>query len=310
MIRIGGLGDLLVALPSMAGLRRILPEKRLVLVCRGAYGGLLLDSGVADGVLPLESGAAAFLFGASAGQGPVPAEAYSLAVGWAQTSSRSGLESVLRGMGIPSVLISAPDPFSSIPIQRRFFDDTVAALARRGGSLPDFDECARLVSVKGGMAEARARSLRGIPPGGKIAVIHPGSGGAAKIWPFERFLEISRRLQVLGIPGVFITGEAEERPEISGRLERVSLPPGWAWLRMPPLLAVAGLLAEAPLYVGNDSGITHLAAACGARVTALFLEMNIPAWKPYGRSRVLTAKKLTDLDTESVWAAVLAEKGT
>ena len=155
------------------------------------------------------------------------------------------------------------------------------------------------------MAAARARLGNGIPGDGTLAVIHPGSGGTAKVWPFERFLEITRRLQRAGVPGAFITGEAEECAAVSGRLEREALPSGWTWIRRPPILAVAGLLAEASLYIGNDSGITHLAAACGTSVTALFLEKNVPAWEPYGRSVVLAARALSDLDTETVWAALL-----
>jgi len=156
------------------------------------------------------------------------------------------------------------------------------------------------------MTAARALLGNALPGGGRFAIIHPGSGGAAKLWPFDNFLEIARRLWGAGVPGVFITGEAEECPAISGRLEREALPSGWTWERKPPLLGVSGLLTEAPLYLGNDSGITHLAAACGARVTALFLEMNIPAWEPFGRSRVVSARALSELDVETVWASLRA----
>ncbi len=308
MIRLGGLGDLLVALPSMACLRRTLPGRRLVLLCRGEYSGLFLESRVADEVVPLEGREASFLFGTAGTPPPVWARECSLAMGWTQQPS-PGIEASLRASGIPAVLITAPDPPHTIPLSRRFFAETLAAFPGPEGSLPDFDACSRLQTGRGGAAEARARFGDDIPGDGGFAVIHPGSGGAAKLWPLERFLEVSRRLRGAGIRGVFITGDAEECPAIAGRLEREALPAGWIWARKPPLLAVAGLLAEARLYLGNDSGITHLAAACGARVTALFLEKNIPAWAPYGRSVVLAAKALADLETEAVWAALLGQGG-
>ncbi len=154
------------------------------------------------------------------------------------------------------------------------------------------------------MTAARVRLRTDLPAGGRFAVVHPGSGGRAKLWPLGNFLEMALRLANAGIPGVFVTGDAEERPAIAGRLETTALPQGWTWARRPPLLGLAGLLAEAPLYLGNDSGITHLAAACGARVTALFLEENVAAWEPYGRTRVLAARSIADLDADDVWEAL------
>jgi heptosyltransferase-3 len=308
LIRLGGLGDLLVSLPSMAYLRRAMPGCRFALLCRGEYGGLILDAGVTDGIVPVEGREASALF-ADAGvpsSGPWPG--LSLAVGWMQKPRPPEIEGALRSWGVRTVLFAAPNPPHSVSLSRVFFADTGSGFPLPDGIVPDFDECSRLRTKRGGMTAARAGLRTDLPGGGRFAVIHPGSGGKAKLWPFGHFLEIARRLADAGIPGVFVTGEAEERPEIAGRLEAGALPRGWTWVRRPPLLGLAGLLAEAPLYLGNDSGITHLAAACGARVTALFLEENIPAWEPYGRTRVLAARAVSELDAEVVWGA-LRERG-
>ena len=309
MIRLGGLGDLLVALPSMACLRRTVRGCRFVLLCKGEYGGLFLDSGIADEVIPLESREATWFFGDTSAPPSRPARDFSLAVGWMQKPSSSGIEGTLRSRGVRTVLFYSPDPPSSNPLSRHFFMDTLAAFPGPGRAAPDFGDCSRLRSEKGWTAEARALLEKDISFGERFAVLHPGSGGAEKIWPLDNFLEIARRLREAGIHGVFVTGEAEECPAIAGRLEQKTLPPGWTWARRPPLLGLAGLLAEAPLYLGNDSGITHLAAACGARVTALFLEKNIPTWEPYGRSRVLTASVVSELDPETVWTVLRGRGG-
>lgn len=309
MIRLGGLGDLLVVLPSMACLRRALPGSRLELLCRGEYGGLFLDAGIADRIIPLEGREASSLFGKAGESATAPARDFSRAVGWMQKPSPSAIEASLRFLGIPAVFFRPPEPPSSGPFSRHFFAETVAAFSDPDGAVPDFGECSRLRSKRGGMTAARALLGNVISGGGRFAVIHPGSGGAAKLWPFDNFLEIAYRLRGVGIPGVFITGEAEECPAIAGRLERESLPSGWTWERKPPLLGVAGLLAEAPLYLGNDSGITHLAAACGARVTALFQERNIPAWEPFGRTLVIPARDLSGLEVDAVWASLRANGG-
>ena len=308
MIRLGGLGDLLVALPSMAYLRRAMPGRRFSLLCRGEYGGLILDAGITDGIVPVEGREASVLF-ADAGVPPSdPGLGVSLAVGWMQKPPPPEMEGALRSRGTRTVLFAAPDPPHSVSLSRRFFADTGSEFPLPAGTVPDFDECSRLRSKKGEMTAARAGLRTDLPGGGRFAVVHPGSGGRTKLWPFGNFLEIALRLADTGIPGVFVTGEAEEHPAIAGRLEGGGLPHGWTWVRKPPLLGLAGLLAEGPLYLGNDSGITHLAAACGARVTALFLEENIPAWEPYGRTSVLAALSLSDLDAEAVWRA-LRERG-
>jgi ADP-heptose:LPS heptosyltransferase len=308
LIRLGGLGDLLVALPSMTYVRRTMPGRRFALLCRGEYGGLFLDAGITDGIVPVEGREASALF-ADAGFPPSgPRPELSLAVGWMQKPPPPEMEGELKSRGARTVLFTAPTPPHSVSISRRFFAVTESGFPLPDGIVPDFDECSRLRSKKGGMTAARAGLRTDLPSGGRFAVVHPGSGGRAKLWPFVNFLEIARRLADAGIPGVFVTGEAEERPAIAGRLAGGALPHGWTWARRPSILGLAGLLAEAPLYLGNDSGITHLAAACGARVTALFLEENIPAWEPFGRTRVLAARALSNLDAEVVWGA-LRESG-
>lgn len=308
LIRLGGLGDLLVALPSMAYLRRAMPGLKFVLLCRREYGGLFLDAGVTDRVISLESREASPFFAVATVPPSGPGPEFSLAVGWMQKPPPPEMAGTLRSRGVRTVFYAAPDSPHSVSLSRRFFMDTGSGFPLPDGIVADFDECSRLRSKKGGMTAARAGLRTDLPGGGRFAVVHPGSGGTAKLWPLESFLEIARRLADSGIPGVFVTGEAEERPAIAGRLKEAALPHGWTWARRPPLLGLAGLLAEAPLYLGNDSGITHLAAACGARVTALFLEENTPAWEPYGRTRVMAARALSDLNADAVWGA-LQENG-
>jgi len=136
---------------------------------------------------------------------------------------------------------------------------------------------------------------------GGYAIVHPGSGGELKCWPLANYLEIMGRLARLGIPGVLVTGEAEERPGIAGRLESEPLPETWRWIRRPALERLSGLLAGARFYLGNDSGVTHLAAACGTRGLALFRGEGLPAWTPVGKMRVLSAAEPVEIEVEHVW---------
>jgi ADP-heptose:LPS heptosyltransferase len=130
-------------------------------------------------------------------------------------------------------------------------------------------------------------------------VVHPGSGSEKKRWPLDHFLEIIGRLRRSGISGVLVTGEAEEN--IDSVLEKTALPIGWTWIQRPPLIALAGLLKEARLYLGNDSGVTHLAAACGTDVVALFRRDLVDSWRPFGRVQLLFAERVDHIRVDSVW---------
>ena len=300
LLRFGGLGDLLAVLPSISYLRKTMPDRELTLVCREEYGGLFQDAGFVDRLVPAGGRRAAALFGGLSGADPETrrwAGGFSLAVAWMQKPPGPSLEEALRSMGVPEVRVIALPALLAVPVSRFFFDATVSIIPGAGVNAPGFDECARLPVSERAVASAR----------GPFAVVHPGSGGESKRWPLANFLEIVRRLADRGMPGVLVTGEAEEEPSFSGPLEEGGLPPGWTWLSRPALSGLAGLLAEASFYLGNDSGVTHLAAACGAKVLALFREDLAPAWRPFGRVRVLAARTLPEIGADRVWLALREE---
>lgn len=115
--------------------------------------------------------------------------------------------------------------------------------------------------------------LRVSPSPGLEVVIQPGSGSARKNWRLEQFRQLSaalcaRRLQVAWCLG---PAEKELRP-----------PEPCVALRGLPLYALAQALAGARLYVGNDSGITHLAAAVGCPTIAIFGPTDPEVWAPRG----------------------------
>ncbi len=115
---------------------------------------------------------------------------------------------------------------------------------------------------------------------GAFVAIHPGSGGRAKRWPAERFAELAR---ALACPVVWLLGPAEEDDAEARRLGEQA----GVIARNLPLATLAGLLAVCRAYVGNDSGVSHLAAAVGAPTIALFGPTDPAVWAPRGE-RVAT----------------------
>jgi len=114
-----------------------------------------------------------------------------------------------------------------------------------------------------------------------VAALHPGSGSAQKNWPLGRFIELAARLRERGMRVSWILGPAETGIE--------PLPGGEQWNSLPlPILAAR--LARCRLYVGNDSGVTHLSAAAGCPTVALFGESDPRVWAPRGkRVKVVTS---------------------
>jgi hypothetical protein len=115
-----------------------------------------------------------------------------------------------------------------------------------------------------------------LPP--DFVAIHPGSGSPTKNWPADRFAELARALSP-DRPWLLIAGPAD-----ANAIAPLAALPGAVLARDLPVRVLAALLAQARLYVGNDSGITHLAAAYGAPTLALFGPTEPSQWSPVGPS--------------------------
>jgi len=105
------------------------------------------------------------------------------------------------------------------------------------------------------------------------AVIHPFSGSRKKCWPLERFQELGRRLAG-PIPVAWCAGPEDDLPSA---------------VRFADLYELACWLRSARIYIGNDSGPTHLAAAVGTPVVALFGPSDPAVWAPRGPRVALAA---------------------
>lgn len=111
-------------------------------------------------------------------------------------------------------------------------------------------------------------------------LIHPGSGGKRKNWPMDRFAVVANALQARGRQIGWIQGPAEEV---------LSIPRNGDVLRFASIVTLARQLTAANLYIGNDSGVTHLAAACGCRTVAIFGPTDPRVWAPRGNHVTVAA---------------------
>jgi heptosyltransferase-3 len=120
----------------------------------------------------------------------------------------------------------------------------------------------------------------GVIPGRKPIVIQPGSGGAYKCWHLDNFLSVAKILKTEGLDVVFLLGPAEmERFSESAMAKIIEIAPRFTNLSLAEVVAV---LSNASGYLGNDSGITHLAAAMGVRSVAVFGPTDTSLYAPLG----------------------------
>jgi ADP-heptose:LPS heptosyltransferase len=123
------------------------------------------------------------------------------------------------------------------------------------------------------------------------AVIHPFASAPGKAWPAARFIELARSLN---LDPVFLAGPIDDlEPFRSFQTSRASLS------------VTKSLLSGASLFIGNDSGPAHIAAAFGIPVVVLFGPSDPITWAPWRtESQVLTAPNIADITTAEVLTAI------
>jgi heptosyltransferase III len=143
----------------------------------------------------------------------------------------------------------------------------------------------------------RARLSAGTSPiPGAYAVLHPFASEPGKTWPAEGFLAVAKHLRdKAGLEPVFLVGPGDDPTAF----------PGFGSVRNAPLAEVKSLMAGAQLFIGNDSGPAHIAAAFGVPVVVLFGPSDPVNWAPWRtEGHVLTNPEAIDrISVQEVIAA-------
>ena len=145
----------------------------------------------------------------------------------------------------------------------------------------------------------QAAAILGELPRSFVAV-HPGSGSPEKTWPAARFVSL---LDSLGAePFLLVEGPADAPAAAALRARD-----GAVTARGLAARVLGAVLARAAAYVGNDSGVTHLAAAWGAPTVALYGPTDPAVWSPLGPRVAIvrsSERSMEGIAVEAVAAAV------
>lgn len=288
----GALGDVLLAVPALRALRAT-SAAPLVLAAQPRIGALLEALGVVDGHVAFDALGLDALFVEDADSLPRLPDVERV-VSWF-----GALDPVFRRRLKEHVAdaIVAPSVGEGSACIWQHLLDTVGA--------PAGDWCAPIemtepVRALGAHALAATR-FDGPPP---FVFVHPGAGSAAKCWPAEAFARTIATVAARSRMNAFVHEGPADRAAADALRRHIGR--GVAWVVEPSLTALAGALSRVTVYLGNDSGVSHLAAALGVPSVILFADANLP-WRPWwshAAVRTVTMSRVVDAEVEAVVADV------
>ena len=271
-IRGGAVGDFILTMPAIQLVREQLPDNEIEILGYPAITSLATATGLANRTRSIEDArlAAFFAPGAELDQewcdyfssfNVVVSYLYDPDGFFGDNLERAGVQTLLRGPFRPA----DEAPFIPAASQLATPLETLALYLDDPGMTLDYR-----ISSEAIKASRRPR-----------VAIHPGSGSASKNWSFESWASVLAELhRELDIEYVVTSGEAKHETigQFLALLDERELPyTHLSGLALPELGAVFN---DVDLYLGHDSGLSHLAASAGARGLLLFGPTNPEIWAP------------------------------
>jgi len=275
VIRGGAIGDFIMTLPAIGALRERWPEAHLEVLGYPHITELAHHRHYADATRSIEARPLAGFFVPNGILDPTWMDyfkKFSVVVSYlfdpdeifANNVKRCGVKQYISGSPKPADLPAARHYCQPLAALAIYVDEPVPRV------FPNDDDQAVAAKFLARLGRER------------IAAIHPGSGSERKNWPAEKFAALARWLvDEMEFQLVVVRGEADERA-VDRLLDELSPRPVTQAAGLK-LVELAGVLQRCTLFIGNDSGVTHLAAAVGTPVIAIFGPASTKIWEPHGR---------------------------
>ncbi|MER7449881.1 glycosyltransferase family 9 protein [Nocardia beijingensis] len=285
VLRGGGLGDLLFALPAIHALAATYPGARIVLLGSAEHAELLGDrpGPVHEVVVVAEQGSADSEVEQRLGRIDLGVQLHGGGA-WSNPYLTS-----LRPRWTVGSRAAGAAPLSRVLPFRYYQHETLRALEVVGlaGAAPVLLE-PRLESTPSDRSAAD-QVLRGLR--GPIAAMHPGARDPRRRWPPDRFAEVAAHCLDRDLAVVILGSESDRdlvddlRSRIGARVPCAVRDRQVRTVIGAPLPTLCGVLARSAIFVGNDSGPRHLARAFGTPTVGIFWIGNVINAGPLGRAR-------------------------
>ncbi len=293
ILRLAQIGDSLITFPIIRALREKYPDPHITYVGNSAVLPIAQDWGLAEEV---------YAQGRLEYDKPLTEESIrssawlpllkqsDLVVYWLLYQDIDGhAEKDMLAAGARKVIIV--DGFPKVDLAKHWME-TMAA----GAGFPDLkaEHVAPFIPLK-----QASEFCMFDPP----IAIHPGCSDGERRWPAASFASIINQLLHLQQPVLLLTGpdDAEQLQIIRKHLFPVPKPGLLTILNNAPIVEVARQIKKCKCYLGNDSGMTHLAGLLGVPTIALFLPDFVTTMHPLGPSvEIIQRENLERLSVERV----------
>ena len=285
LIRAGALGDCLLMLPTLTALRAHFPQAHIDVMGYPKRWEWALGRGLVDAVHTIERPGMHLLFCEEIAGVGIPESLQSLLGTYdVILSYRPDPDRVFqRSLRVLSAgLVLSQPPLPPPPPPKVHVADFALQLVARLG-VPAVPGTPRLSLTHNELAMVQPffTAHQVDPARFPVVVVHPGSGSMAKRWPVENFATLIETLETQRwARTVVVTGYAEEG--IEDRLHSLIRSANPLVAANWPLLPTMALIGQATVFIGHDSGLTHLAAALGRPTVALFGPTDAEIWRPRG----------------------------
>jgi predicted lipopolysaccharide heptosyltransferase III len=287
VVRLRSIGDTVLATPSLHALRRFLPHARIDLLLEDWVAPLVEGSADIDRIVTVERKSNASRIAVARS---LRAERYDVAYnlhGGSTATMLTWASRARRRVGYADYRYARLHTHTAPPSAKLWgrerthsVEQQLALLGWTG--IPVSDRPATRLPIKQEAAHAVARRLAAanIKETQQVALVHPAAAFDSKTWAAENFARVVEHLAArrLSVVAVAASGEAAVLEAVAARASAsfVSLTD----LALPEVTALA---ARAHLFVGNDSGIAHIAAAVSTPSVVVFGSSNVAHWRPWTR---------------------------
>jgi lipopolysaccharide heptosyltransferase III len=293
VIRLRSIGDTVLVTPSLLALRRFLPQAQIHILLEDWVAPLLNGSPLIDRVITIpkqsHTGRARLARDLHRTKYDV---VYNLHGGTTATFLTRATGAPYRvGFGHYQYarLHNQLAPSAQEIWQRQALHSVEQQLALIGWTgVPVTDRPASQLTVSPKAAKSVAEKLAAskISEGQPLALIHPAASLQTKQWATENFARVAEAVAERDLMPIAIVAPAERLVLESLRRQSATRIIGFADLSLPEVTALA---SRALLFIGNDSGVAHMAAATGTPCVVVFGSSNVTHWRPWtmGQSEVV-----------------------
>ena len=286
VVRLRSIGDTVLATPSLHALRRFLPGARIDVLLEDWVAPLLEGSEDVDRVLTVRRKSQSSRLRVARA---LRAEGYDVAYNLHGGSTAALLvraSGATHRVGYADYAYAALHNHAAPPsaelwgLEKTHSAEQQLALLGWTG-VPVNDRPASRLAVTHAAADAVARRLRdeaGLSSNQPFALIHPAAAFETKTWAASNFARVVEHLAARGLAVVAVAARGEEKVIDEVRAHSRAPLAGFNDLSLPELTALA---ARASLFVGNDSGVAHVAAAVGTPQVVVFGSSNVAHWRPW-----------------------------